>query len=34
MAEGEQENRVSPEFMRQLRPELYSDTNPPNSISA
>jgi hypothetical protein len=28
MAEGEQEKRVSPsEFMRQLRPELYSDTS-------
>lgn len=28
MAEGEQESRVSPsEFMRQLRPELYSDTS-------
>lgn len=28
MAEGEKEKRVSPsEFMRQLRPELYSDTN-------
>ena len=28
MAEGEQDKRVSPsEFMRQLRPELYSDTS-------
>lgn len=28
MADGEQEKRVSPsEFMRRLRPELYSDTS-------